>query len=76
MAQINSDLKEGVDCYDNQILFCKKNKLPLFAYRQCFSCKVKLNDYLIEKRGLEEALLYSASTLITGCPKCGQTWCD
>lgn len=74
-------------CYNNQEIFCKENKVPLFAFKTCSHsyswCKGReyygktqtLGEMLTEMHG-ERAPIIAASTHITGCPICGRTWCD
>lgn len=69
-------MQHSDDCYSNQSLYCQKYNFPLFAFKACPHCNKNLTEVLIEKRGLEDALIYSATTLITSCPNCGKTWCD
>lgn len=79
--------QEDNPCYDAQIEFCQSVNAPTFAHRYCthrFSLMhsmippMSLTEMLVDKhRGDMEAALEEASTtLITGCPKCGLSWCD
>ena len=74
--------------YQNQELFCRERKLPLFAYSNCshryrwmtnsdkYGVNQTLGEMLVEKYGEEEAFKISASTHITSCPCCSRSWCD
>jgi hypothetical protein len=73
--------------YENQKLFCKKERLPLFANETCshrykwvrselYGKIMTLGEMLEEIHGPEKAAIISSSELITGCPMCGRTWCD
>jgi hypothetical protein len=74
--------------YNNQKIYCHKNKLPLFASSSCnhlyswnssrdnYGVLQSLGEMLVEKYGEEEAFKVSSSTHITSCPGCGRSWCD
>ena len=62
--------------FDNQMSFCKKNKLPQFAYKICPNCKVSLQVSLTKYLTLREAEIKASSELLTGCNNCGMSWCD
>lgn len=76
-------------CLANQQLYCKYNKLPMFASSGCshqneWHSNVpadaptgNLTDMMVYKYGgLTEALRISASTFITACPICSRAWDD
>lgn len=62
-------------CFINQQLYAKRNKLPLFAYNICPSCKMSLQMAMINKFK-ELAEIKAGSELITSCPNCSMSWCD
>ena len=62
--------------YQNQIACAKQMKAPMFASRKCWNCGMSLKNILTINRTLEQAQLYAASNLLTGCNNCGRTWCD
>lgn len=62
--------------YQNQVLYAERNKVPCFASRKCWSCGTSLKDMLTSNRTTQEAQLYAASHLLTGCYSCGRSWCD
>ena len=74
--------------YENQKLYCKINKLPMFASQRCNHINSwsfgrnnegvlqTLAESLIEKYGSEKAFEVSANTHIISCPGCGKSWCD
>jgi len=66
---------ESTTIFDNQQLYCKLNKLPLFAYVKCPRCNVQL-QHSFKHITLQQAELKAASQLLTGCANCGMSWCD
>lgn len=76
MTYFPEEVKDTDACYLLQIKYCMNHNLPVFAMKQCFNCNMKLTNALMKVRTQEEALTYSSTKLITGCPNCGTTWCD
>jgi len=68
---LKEDIKEITNQmkYDAQKEYAESKKQPLFIMRKgCWSCGEKAWDKItIEK---------ASSELITGCPRCGRTFCD
>jgi hypothetical protein len=73
--------------YNNQRIFCEKNKYPLFASGSCdhtyswvrderYGKLQTLGEMLVERYGEEEAFRISSSTHIISCPTCCRSWCD
>lgn len=75
--------------FSNQEVYCRENKVPLFAYTHCshsypwnrerdnYGIRQSLGEILLDRYGSEEeAFKMSSSTHITGCPSCGRSWCD
>ena len=49
--------------------FCIRNALPFFAQRiKCENCDEIFWDFI--------TIDFCSETHMTGCPLCGQTWCD
>lgn len=72
-------------CMEAQKKYCKEHKLPLFAYsfhthiRSSYSphyVETLTQNFIQAGYTLDKALLKCSSSLITGCPTCGATWCD
>lgn len=68
--------KDNEIIYQNQLECAKQMKAPMFASRRCWGCGMSLKDILTINRTLEQAQLYAANNLLTGCNYCGRTWCD
>ena len=67
---------ESTTVFDNQMLYCERNKLPMFAYKNCPNCKLSLQSIMTKRYGsLQQAELKASSELFTGC-NCGMSWCD
>lgn len=73
--------------FNNQKIYCEKNKLPLFAHTKCshnyqwvqdkrYGNTQTLGEMLVEKHGDQKAFLVSSSSHITACPVCSRAWDD
>lgn len=67
------DVYTPQECIAAQEKYCKENQLPLFAPSDGYCPHCRSNIYA----GLKGySLRKSMSTLITGCPRCGYSFCD
>jgi RNase P subunit RPR2 len=76
MYEIADAVDQDKELHIAQARFCQDKKLPDFTCTKCPKCRSTLRNGLMRNMTYNQALTHCQSTLITGCPNCGYSWCD